>query len=64
MSSSTIKDIKYDPAKKELEVTFHSGGTYRYHGVEPEAHEAFKSADSLGSHFHANIKTKYKTVKL
>ena len=62
--SSTIKEIKYNSAKQELEVEFHSGGSYRYREVPEEAHEKFRDAESQGSHFHREIKPKYRCVKI
>lgn len=64
MSSSTIKEIQYSPITQELEITFHSGGTYRYKNVPKEAADAFQSADSLGSHFHKHVKPHYPGEKV
>lgn len=62
--SSNIKEIKYSPITRELEITFHSGGTYRYKDVPAEAHEAFEKAESLGKHFHKHIRSAYPCEKV
>lgn len=57
-SSSNIAGVKYDEPSKVLSVTFHSGGTYSYENVTPAEFHAFHTAESLGKHFHKNIKSK------
>lgn len=64
MNSSTIKAIQYDEKTRTMDVTFKSGGTYRYHGVDPEHHDAFRKAESLGSHLHKHIKPNHRAEKL
>lgn len=63
VDSSTIHSVGHDPATKVLHVKFHHGGTYTYHGVTADDHKAMVKAASVGKHFHANIRGKYKTVK-
>lgn len=64
VSSSNIHSVGYDHATKTLAVEFkNGGGVYHYHDVPKDAHEAFVSAKSLGSHFHTNIKNAYKNSK-
>lgn len=60
--SSNIREIAYDPASREMQVTFHSGSTYSYQGVSAADHQAFVGAPSAGSHFAAHIKGKYQGV--
>jgi hypothetical protein len=65
VNSSQVKAIGYDPATKELAVTFTrgTGAIYHYHQVEPATFEAFKAAESIGGYFGQHIKalpfTKY-----
>ncbi len=61
--SSQIKSVGHDPATHTLEVEFHNGGVYHYHGVDEEAHQAMMGAESIGSHFHKNIKNKHVCTK-
>lgn len=64
VKSSQIKEYTYNSDTHELDVTFHNGGTYRYHGVKPDAHEAFSSADSFGKHLNQRIKPNHRCEKL
>ena len=58
VKSNQVKAIGYDAATKTLAVTFTRGvgAIYHYPDVEPEAYEAFKSAESIGKHFGQHIK--------
>jgi hypothetical protein len=58
VESSQVKAIGYDPATKTLAVQFSrgTGAIYHYPGVEPDTHQAFINADSIGRFFGANIK--------
>ena len=62
VKSSNLMAIGYDEAKKILAVRFNSG-VWHYEGVSPEQHRALMSAESIGKHFHQNIRTKFKGVK-
>ena len=65
VKSSNIASIGYDNASKTLAIKFLGGhgSTYHYSNVSPEQHTALVSADSVGSHFFANIKGKFDYVK-
>lgn len=63
VTSSNIAAIGHDPDNNILHVQFKNGGTYAYHGVSAEEHDALVDADSVGSHFHQHIKAKYSGVK-
>lgn len=64
VNSSSISHIGYDPKSKQLTVRFHNGSDYTYSGVSAEEHQALLNANSIGKHFSANIRTKYKGIKL
>lgn len=64
VKSSNINAVGYDADKKELQVEFKGGGVYAYDEVPPEVHEALAAAESVGKHFHAHVKDKYKTRRL
>jgi hypothetical protein len=59
VDSSNIREIGYDEAEKTLGIIFHSGILYHYFEVTPETFEEFKTADSLGKYFNANIRNQY-----
>lgn len=50
LQSSNLKHYLYHEKKQYLDITFHSGLTYRYHGVTPQKLKAFQDAPSKGSH--------------
>ncbi len=56
VSSSNIRSIGHDPATNTLTVEFNNGAQWNYAGVSAKDHEAFLNAESVGSHFHANIR--------
>lgn len=64
IKSSQIKEIGFDSASGAMAVRFNSGGLYHYSGVTPETFDAFKSAESPGSFFGANIKGKFDFKKI
>jgi hypothetical protein len=64
VSSSNIRSIGYDSDSMTLEVEFNSGAVYQYQGVPQSESDALMSAGSKGTHFNANIKNRYPTVKL
>ena len=54
--SDHIARTKYNPMEHAMDVEFHKGSVYRYHGVHPEDHKDFLDAPSQGEHFHQFIK--------
>lgn len=68
VKSSNIKAVGYDPATRALDVQFNSGATHRYADVPPEKHAAMMGTGapghSVGSYFHANIKSAHKSSKV
>lgn len=55
--SSNIVSVGYDPETQDMEVEFKGGSTYTYHGVAQRAYDDFVGAESVGKHFHANIRS-------
>lgn len=57
--SQQVKAIGYDAATKILAVQFNHGvgAIYHYPGVEPETHQAFMAAESIGTFFGKHIKS-------
>lgn len=61
--SSNIVSHGYDKDSKTMAIKFKGGGLYNYAGVEPHEYDAFAAAESLGKHFHANIRSKFQGEK-
>lgn len=71
VKSSQIASIGYDAATQTLAVEFWNkdgaphggdvpGAVYHYEGVPAEAHAALIAAESVGKHFGAHIRGKFK----
>ena len=54
VKSSNVSHVGYEGGV--LAVRFKSGNEYRYSDVPADVHQALLAADSLGKHFHANIR--------
>jgi hypothetical protein len=59
VTSSNLKSVGYDPAKRVLEIEFQNGRVYRYHNVPAEEYDELMKAPSLGRYFIANIRDGY-----
>lgn len=64
INSSNIKSVGYDSQVQALEVEFHSGDIYQYHGVPSNVYEGLMRASSHGSYFHQHIKGNYKSTQI
>lgn len=58
VTSSNIKAIGHDPETKEIHVQFHSGATHAYEDCCGETYAKLIGAKSIGSHFHAHVRSK------
>ena len=56
VSSSNLVGVDYDPATRELRVTFQSGRTYTYEGVTEDEYAGLLGAGSAGRYFNDVIK--------
>jgi hypothetical protein len=56
---SAISAIDYDPATRQLWVTFPGGNTYRYYDVPRGVYESFLHAESKGLYFNGYIRDRY-----
>jgi lysyl-tRNA synthetase class 2 len=54
-----VKSVGHDAAQKILEVEFRDGSVHRYHGVTHDHHNDLMKAESIGKHFHKNIRGKF-----
>jgi hypothetical protein len=59
MPSTAIRSLFYDPARRELWVTFVTGRRYVYADVPLEVFEAFNTAESRGAFFNGEIRDRY-----
>ena len=59
VSSPPITAIDYDPATRQLRVTFPGGNTYRYYDVPRGVYETFLHAESKGLYFNGYIRDRY-----
>lgn len=64
VSSSNIASIGYDVTTQTLEIQFHNGGVYRYHGVPQSEHAGLMAASSHGSYLARSIKDHYRYEKV
>lgn len=54
--SSVIDHVSYDPATKQLDVTFRKGGArWRYFGVDEDVADGLRNADSQGAYLKRHI---------
>ena len=59
VSSSNVAEVGYDEKLLLLYVRFHSGLLYRYKGVTRMEFDGLRSAPSVGSYLHRNIKNAF-----
>ncbi len=59
VSSSSLRELGYDPDEQVLEVLFHNGSLYRYEQVPAEVVQALLEADSLGRYFNQVFKPQH-----
>ena len=64
VKSSNIHSIGYDEPSKTMRVKYHTGDTYQFHNVPPDAHEAFANASSPGAHFAMYMRGRYPSKNL
>lgn len=63
VKSNSLAAIGHDAATNTLKVQFANGGTYHFKDVPASEHAKLMAAKSIGSHFQANIRTKYKGTR-
>ncbi len=64
VSSSNVEAVGYDDAAGDLYVSFLSGTTYVYYGVDRSHYEALLAASSVGSYLATHIKPYYRYARL
>lgn len=58
VESAAIKAVGHDASTGIIHVEFHSGGTHLFGPFTTRDFESLLDADSIGKHFHANIRVK------
>ena len=64
VNSSMLRQIRYDPRNRFLDVVFRTGEKYRYKDVSPDEYNRLMAAESHGRYMQANIIDHYETVRL
>jgi hypothetical protein len=64
VASTVIAAVGYDDASRILEVEFRTGKVYRYFRVPRSRYDALRSAESIGSYFNRQIRTRFRGVLL
>ncbi|WP_245783208.1 KTSC domain-containing protein [Amycolatopsis sacchari] len=64
VSSSVIKTVGYDPARRILDVEFHNEHVYRYDDVDNATFAEFMAAESKGRYFNEHIQHGYEYERL
>ena len=64
VQSSNIDAVGYDPDTREMRIQFKGTGTYAFRGISAEQHRALVNAQSVGGHFAAHIRPRFKGKKL
>lgn len=59
MTSSLIREARYWPEERALELCFAAGRRYLYLGVPPAVARDFQSAASKGTYFNQRIKGRF-----
>jgi hypothetical protein len=61
--STAIRSFSYDPDRKELYVTFTSGGSYTYSNVPQDIYDEWLAAFSKGTYFRNHILARYEYAR-
>jgi len=64
VQSNHMVSVGYDTGARKLQIEFHNGQVYEYHGVPEYFHKTLMDADSHGEFFHKNVKPHFKARKI
>ncbi len=64
VQSTVLASVGYHPAKRLLEIEFHSGAIYRYLDVPEEIHRRLLAAGSKGHFFGSAIRDKFRCERV
>jgi hypothetical protein len=59
LESSLLAWVRYHPARRQLQVQFHSGERYLYLQVPPHCFHQLLEADSKGPYFNHHIRNHF-----
>jgi hypothetical protein len=59
LQSSAIASADYNPATKDLDITFVQGGTYTFYGVPRDVFVGLINAPSAGGYYNARIRYQF-----
>lgn len=62
--SSNVASVGYDAQSRVLEAEFNTGAIYHYLGVPASEHSALLRASSIGGYLNANIKPRYRCLRV
>ena len=64
VQSSNLRSVRYDEAKKNLEIEFHSGIIHQYQNVPSKIHTDLMNASSVGIFYTEKIKNRFRSVNI
>lgn len=64
VSSSNLASVGYEPTSMLLEIEFVSGSIYQYFDVPEAEFQQLMQAASHGTYFSANIRNRYRYIRL
>jgi hypothetical protein len=64
VNSSMLRQVRYDPKNRFLDVVFRTGETYRYKDIPPDEYDGLMKAESHGKYMQMHIIDHYETIRL
>jgi hypothetical protein len=64
VDSSMLRQVRYDPKNRFLDVVFRTGETYRYKDIPPDEYDGLMKAESHGKYMQMHIIDHYETIRL
>jgi hypothetical protein len=64
IQSSNLRFVRYDAAKKNLEIEFRSGIIHQYQNVPSAIHAGLLKASSAGIYYTENIRNRFRTIRI
>ena len=64
VQSRMILGVRYNKNTREMDVVFHTGGTYRYKRVPATVYKGLLKAESQGQYMHQTVLGKYDYERL
>jgi hypothetical protein len=64
VNSSMLRQVRYDPKNRFLDVVFRTGETYRYKEVPLDEYNKLMKAESHGKYMQLHVIDQYETIRL